>query len=86
LLLEQLFLLFHELPESLVVLAARLFLEALRFSKGNGFLAVEFEPGAQLVVQDLPGLEDEVTVAEHLLGEAIVELLDLRDLCRPQKD
>lgn len=47
---------------------------------------MEFEPGAQLVVEDLPGLEDEVTVAEDLLGKAIVELLDLRDLCGPQKN
>ena len=31
-------------------------------------------------------MEDEVAVAKDLVGEALVELLDLRDFCLPQED
>lgn len=43
------------------------------------------EPGVQLVVEQLPRLQDVVPVAEDQVGQPVVELLDLRDLRLPQK-
>jgi hypothetical protein len=80
LLLEQLLLLLHQLLEHLLILPPRLLLETLGFPEGDSLLPVEFEPGVELVVEDLAALKDEVAIAEDLLGQAVVQLLDLRDV------
>ena len=75
-----------ELRVHLLVLAARLSLQALSLSQGHGLLTVVLEPPVQLVVQHFSTLEYEVSIAQHLDRQSIIKLLDLGDVSLPKKN